>query len=529
MARSRFPLFALVAAAIAVAVGVPRAGGQEWLTNGGFESGTDGWSVARSEPLVCSQIHQGSGALGVTAAPGGSTRVMQEVFGALPTGGYTLSGWTRVQDGEAEIDLTMAFTRPFGGPGGITVPVPIATGAQYTLFTITANANFSPESVLVAFDITTDSAAEVCFDGLQLTTTDPAPTVTPTPTATNVPEATATPTLTSTPVSQPGAEDTQTATPAPTSSSTPPAATLTSTPTPTLSPTAGPSFVFTNGGFEQGLTGWSKYGGELEITGSARSGGAAGLLISNTESTKWAFQAVAIDPAQYYEFSAYLQAGDGVREAHLRISWYPTNDASGPALSTTDSLERAAGPTADFVFLTTGAVQPPAEAASARVRVLQAPLGSAPASLRIDDVSFSTTSAPTPTPSPSGTPPATLTPSATPPVVPLLGALPPTPPGHEAPDSDTAPVFFSEARAAPVLEPTTGPGERIAAPTTVADVAAARTLVRADASAQAVSPENRLGQTREPGEEPPWLWLAGVALVVIGLGGVYAQNRRAAR
>ena len=513
MARSRLTPVVIAAAVLAiVAVSAP-VSGQEWLTNGGFESGTAGWDVHLGDAFDC-VAHEGNGALGVTAASGGTTILRQNVEGALPAGEYTISGWTRVHDGQAEVGLIMAFNRPVGPPAGIHVPEPVVTGSNYTQFSFTRTANFAPESVLVALHVTTDSTAEVCFDSIQLTTPGGPPTVTPEPSATEEPEATATPTATA----EPASDGTQVATPSASS-------TATTTPTPTPSATAGPTFAFTNGGFEAGLSGWSKYGGELTTTSSALSGAVAGLLTSATQSTKWAYQAVAIDAPQYYEFSGHVAADAGVREAYLRISWYPTPDASGPAMSTTDSLDRVAGPSEGFVFLTTGPVQPPAGAASARVRVLLAPHGDDTSSIRIDDVSFGVTAAPSPTPPPTATPVPTSMPSPTPPA-PLASGLIATPVRDDAPDA--APQERREHAAAEVQNAPVQ-AEDIEAATPVAEVGAARIEAGASAEPLRERPPDAFASPAEPEDELPWAWLAGVALVVVGLAGVYLQSRQTPR
>jgi hypothetical protein len=234
---------------------------------------------------------------------------------------------------------------------------------------------------------------------------------------------------------------------------------------------------------------------------------------------------VRVEPSRHYEFSAHVLPGNGVREVYLRISWYPTSDASGPALSTSDSLERAGGPADAFVFLTTGGVQPPSAAASARLRVMLAPSGAAAASVVIDDVSFAITTAPTPTPTPSGTPEATGTPAATAPV-PLLGAVAATSTVRDALGPPSG--FISDARA--IAEDEGSPGEElpVAVPTVVAEVAVQRTVPRVDSAPSESLPE-RSAAPGDPEESLPWAWLAGITLVVVGLGGAYVQNRQSPR
>jgi hypothetical protein len=75
-----------------------------------------------------------------------------------------------------------------------------------------------------------------------------------------------------------------------------------------------------------------------------------------------------------------LKNGSSAREALLRVSWYVSTDGSGGQLSTADS-ELLAADSPRFVALDTGAVQAPAEARSARVRLLVRPVSGAPAGL----------------------------------------------------------------------------------------------------------------------------------------------------
>jgi hypothetical protein len=250
----------------------------------------------------------------------------------------------------------------------------------------------------------------------------------------------------------------------------------------------------------------------------------AGLLTSHSQATKWAYQAVPVDDSRHYEFSAYLLADDGVTEAYLRVSWYPTPDASGPALSTSDSLTQAAGPTDGYVFQTTGAVQPPVGARSARVRVLLAPASATPASLAIDEVSFVVTNAPA-TATPSGTPAPSVTPPATAPAsLPGAALASPVPDGRR-PD---APAAGGGARADTAAEDSEEIDAPVALPTLIVEVAAARNA-QSEASQPPALPETRFETPSQSDGGVPWAWLLGGALLVIGLGGALLQNRQSPR
>jgi hypothetical protein len=57
-------------------------------------------------------------------------------------------------------------------------------------------------------------------------------------------------------------------------------------------------------------------------------------------------------------------------------------------MASTDSISRISGVTQDFELLTTGVVDAPSDANSAKVRVILTPQGTAPAVVFMDDISF---------------------------------------------------------------------------------------------------------------------------------------------
>ena len=123
-------------------------------------------------------------------------------------------------------------------------------------------------------------------------------------------------------------------------------------------------------------------------------GGRAAALTSRTGSTKWLFQTVGVRAGSHYRLRAMALKDDAaVREALLRVSWYASADGSGGQLSTADSQPLTVD-SPRFVGLDTGGMQAPAEARSARVRLLLRPLSAAPATAYFDDVSFQETAAP---------------------------------------------------------------------------------------------------------------------------------------
>jgi len=211
------------------------------------------------------------------------------------------------------------------------------------------------------------------------------------------PVACPTPTLVATPTAAPTPSPTPSPTPAPSPTPRPPPG---PTPTPEAAeePACFPSLV--NGGFEElrgdGTPyGWHKVGGEMAAASAVHSEGVrAAALTSRTESTKWLFQTVSVRGGSHYRLRAMALKNDAaLREALLRVSWYASADGSGGQLSTADSQPLTAD-SPRFVALDTGAVQAPAEARSARVRLLLRPVSGAPATVYFDEVSFQETDPP---------------------------------------------------------------------------------------------------------------------------------------
>jgi len=230
--------------------------------------------------------------------------------------------------------------------------------------------------------IAVEDTTSVTVSSLQLSF-DPAGTPELCPTPTPLPTPTPAPTLPATPAPSP--------TPQP-----PPGATP--TPETAAEPAFFPSLV--NGGFEQLRAdgtpyGWRKVGGEMATAAAVRYQGLrAAALTSRTESTKWLFQTVGVRGGSYYRLRAMaLKSGAAVQETLLRVSWYASADGSGAQLATADSQPLTAD-SPRFAGLDTGPVQAPAEARSARVRLLLRPTSSAPATAYFDDVSFVATASP---------------------------------------------------------------------------------------------------------------------------------------
>ncbi len=461
---------------------IPDAEADSLLVNGDFESGTTAWagvSSAGCEP------HSGSGAGAVTTV--GTAQARQWVDDVGHGAAYHLSGYVKVKSGTATVKVVVNW---FSGDSAIAgLPQLLAPGSDYTSFSKTGIA--SPPSADAAQVIIEVAAAggptTVCLDDLVL---EGPPPETPTPTSTSMPPETATGTRTPTP----GAG---TATPK---------ATKTPAPQATTSlVAAGAGTTLVNGDFEQGTAGWQKYGGELRsVSSPTHSGRGAGALLSSTSSTKWAYQVVAVVPGAGYELSAFVLPAPGVSDAYLRISWYASLDGSGRSIGASDSTSHTSPGGEGYVPLTTGGVAAPAQALSARVRLVMQPAGASTAALYMDDVSFG---------------PATVSEEASA-VTPVAGDE------AAAPDEEeilaaTEPV----ATRSPTITRTRSPSP--AATSTITP----RPSATAEPTAGVIKEigEQSTVEPRKAGGAGPWTWAGAGALFAMSGGATYFYVRRQRR
>jgi len=367
------PVLAIVFSFLALC-GPIGARADELLSNGGFEDGTAGWAaVGGTLEVVCGPApvaERNCAGLLVTDAELSSV-VQHELVPVQPGGSYTLTA-SILKDDPQVASVTLSITcRGLSGE-------PIDPGCRLTKQLTLNNPDYKPLSIgpfqapsnaafaLISVTVLSDSpGAEVYIDDVHFDGPPPAPTATPT----LAPAATATPL--------------PTATRAPTS-----------TPAPSPTPPGMTTGYLLNGGFEEAngaaLIGWEEYGGRLQQTAThRRSGSFAAAYISDSESTKWVYQPVHMQPDRAYVFEGYvLLDNPGVKEAFLRVSWYTSDDASGSAVAAVDSTERLTGSDPSFRYLTTGAMLAPLGTRSARVRVMLVPLSSARATIYLDDMSL---------------------------------------------------------------------------------------------------------------------------------------------
>ncbi len=348
------------------------------IANGGFEDGTDGWSVGGGTLGLADgaegPVWEGDHAGMVTIGAAGTARLRYQLTAALAEGSYEVQAYVRTdtaatvrsmvqlqtEDGTLNFDAGMESV----GESWTSVPGSVAIDG--------------PGSAAVVIAVTGEPGVVVYLDAVTLDGTPPA---------------------TASPTSMPATSSAVPGTPTP-------AATLTASPSPT--PTMTPRVdviapALRNGGFEDetadGLPfAWLKQGGTLSADRRARSGARAAVLVSDTDSTKWIHQAVAVDGSAWYEFSAHILDDDpAVAAVSLRVAWYASDDGSGAQIDTHDSTERLTAPSSGYRQLTTGSVQAPPNARSARVRVLLTPASSARARIWIDDAWFGEAAAIVPT------------------------------------------------------------------------------------------------------------------------------------
>lgn len=187
----------------------------------------------------------------------------------------------------------------------------------------------------------------------------------------------------------------------------------TSTPTRPAGPGSGQSeWELVNGGFELASEGkphyWNKYGGTIGLEGAAFEGHHAATLTSETDSTKWIYQAVRVNPGTWYEAAAVGRVSIGSGEVFIRLSWYESEDGTGTAIEHADSESTASR---SWQRLTVRA-QAPGAANSVRVRLVLRPGGHCMGAF--DAVTFAATSAPAQAAEPTATAPATAAAGTTP-------------------------------------------------------------------------------------------------------------------
>ena len=372
-----FTLLAVLSAAGAFA-SPARGFAFDYVDNGGFELGTERWTLVSSgstfdaDPDELAPYSGAGRARMVLDQP--MFTLAQTSLAGVPAGDYDFSVHIR-SDSSA---LVMYAQVAGSSPGAVYWKEESGNVAgEWWAFSGTVHVTgFNTISIRIGGSGATGDVIyvdEVRFEG--------APPATMTPTDTPIP-----PTATGTPIPP-------TPTKTPKATSTPAGDDATSTPAEPGATAIGEGALL-NGGFEDvagdgSPAAWSKYGGTLAADGGdVRSGARAARLASSTESTKWLYQTVRVSGGTAYEFGSWLRAGPGVNGAWLRVSWYASGDGSGEALDATDSVAWLDLRLGEWQWLTTGSVLAPIEASSAKLRVMLQPGSDAFAELTVDDATF---------------------------------------------------------------------------------------------------------------------------------------------
>lgn len=385
--------------------GSHRVAAAELLENGAFEvwdaGEPAGWSPSGTVSRVSSPSVSGFAAR--VDGAGSLSQFLTASPGTVYAGSVQVRGIT----GSARATLRLTFLNGGLQELGLPVETTVLPAAAFASIEVTATAPSGTVYLgmrLVASPLGAGSA--VVFDNASLDDApQPSPTPTFTPTATNT--ATNTPTPTPTP--------TETATPTPTRTAAPPR-TLTATPTPHAADKLDPVVaipkptgrdpgeeLLLNPSFEFVVEGsplvWARFGGLLRAAPSGADGSGAAVFISQTDSTKWVHQVVAVEPGAWYRGRAMAQVTSGEAQLSVSVLWYPSADGDGPS---SDGVESSRAGAKSWTLLDTGPVQAPPGTRSARFRMmLRAPF---PAAAVFDDASFVRVSPPLPPGAEAGTP-----------------------------------------------------------------------------------------------------------------------------
>jgi hypothetical protein len=373
--------------AVLVAAG-GQAAAEELLVNGDFSQGRDAWTAYNDLRFDAGcDGHIANPAAGLYLDGGGGGWLGSSAVPIEPGGTYEASGYGRfAASAEPVLRIGVEFYGTVDGNARSqreVSPEPLPYNVTNYTF-ISTGAQTAPDWARSARLLLTFSAsgpASACVDDLSLAGPRPSPTTpAPSPTSTSPPTPTASPTATATEIPM-------------------------------------PSGSILNGGFEEGAedipAAWQKFGGFLyRSTAFPRSGSFAGAFSSSTDSTKWVYEPLSVEPGRSYAFHGFvLKDGPPDSTVLLRISWYSSADASGSSLASSDSPESLSGSDPSFRYLSTGSVTAPGEARSARARIVLVPAAATSETIYLDDFTLEETDPPTPTPEPTAT--ATPTPSET--------------------------------------------------------------------------------------------------------------------
>jgi hypothetical protein len=372
--RARTSLLAIATICFWLLLGSPPTAASTPCFSDDFESGIAGWYANGATLAQAAKGHNADSHHSLMVSTGTYAFVESERIAVRPDSSYELTELLSKDAGSyALVTVLVSWTNSCGK----ALPVD-EQHQEIQLYdnqwsTVSVSALAPSDAAYAYIELSTDIGTyyldDVIFDG----PIPDSPAVCPTATAT----ATETPTHAPSP------------SPAP-SSTLAPVATV----TPAAIPTEGVRDSLVNGGFEEAdgetLEGWEKWGGELWQTSERfRSDGHSGAFVSNSASTKWAYQTMKVSEGTGYEFSLYVLLDDpAVSEVFLRVSWYESEDGNGSALGFSDSPVHLTGNESAFRYLTTEAVQAPVNARSGKFRVMLVPSSAAEGTIYLDDASI---------------------------------------------------------------------------------------------------------------------------------------------
>lgn len=235
---------------------------------------------------------------------------------------------------------------------------------------------------------------------------------------------------------------------------------------------AAPTELLANGGFENGISGWHTFGGQLaQVARPVYSGNFAVAYTSADFRAKWFYQDVPVTTGALYAFSGWaIKNSPDIAEVQLRISWhsqstgYGSGQAAGSELSSVTS-EGLTSDSAAYRFLSTSQVAAPYSAIIARLKVILVLASGNKATAYFDGLSFmgygssSPTPATTPLPGTAGdiAQGGSTSGSAEPPAVPFLPSPSPAPAVLPSPTPLLSPTPAVKATPTPRPTPTKTP------------------------------------------------------------------------
>lgn len=369
-------MLALVLLLCAPAVRAANAEETVALANGGFETGTAGWTISGAVTLRLDPTRAAEGATsGLLTSTTQTTFTLRSGYlAAAPGADHTLRIAVDADAAVYELTVTLELLDASRRPVADVAAGVIGRGG-FAL--VVAGPVRSPQAAWARVVINGRAGAanaRVWIDGASITRGSPPPAGTA---------------AAPSPPPPPPAEG---------ASDAPTAPVTVATPAPAVAAarlTAAPNGALRNGDFEAVATldGWRRRGGSLSVEPSPFGAGSAAVLSSNTTATKWIYQIVTVSPGGWYEAAALLSPDGGVARAWVRLAWYASDDGSGRQLAVADSPEESERANDDRAY-STGAILAPPEAHSAQLRLVLRPMGAGAARLTVDDVRFEAVEAP---------------------------------------------------------------------------------------------------------------------------------------